>query len=1449
MKTILNSYAVKAASEHPTAIWPMDDDVFFLSLIQNSDRLFTNWTKTNCSAVEQTDPGFIYPETLSAFEEDPYSTLSGNIPSSPVITGAVANGTYIEYTTSAAHGLYVGQTISVTGITPTNFAVNGVTVSATPTATKFRVLTTETGTYVSGGIVRYLVTMEAVSPVLFINSDLDSTKDTFAVNMYLYEDSVYVNSYEFGYKYTDSLLVDHEVISIVDGVGNGNWANFNFSFVLPAGTPTNFKVILRAKVFTGGSAGDYELTMNGFSVGQWSETTSARSLGANIVALPSSTGLVGYGAVADQYGILSNNAYYLVENNKLLAKNDSSPMIFGTDSLTRILPSTGGGPSFIFPGYGMLNETGRHKRQTLEAWIRINPNTVTSRRILGPLESDYGLYVRDNCLTLVIGDNIYSHPVGNWYRPMLVHIIFNTNSVSMLVNGEKVATVGFDRESIVLPDALNELSTGSDWWGVYSYSDIENFDIDCISIYPYVMSEQVAKKRFVWGQGTPSITSINNQYLGTSVYFDYSNSNYSVNAVYPDAYRWDAGYFNNFLASKKFISTPRYSLPEIFINDRDQSEWLSNNRAINLSEYPLGDHPKFFSLRPNHVTRTNLVTNPSFETATTGWTATGAGTTTSRTAGGVFGGYEMRVTNSAGVAGGIQSSNGYRVRVEAGETYTISAYLKKISGPDTVSIDLDVFWYDANTGGTVITSSDGPNTTLTGAWQRVNRTVTAPAGSTYLVLRISNSSAPAGSNVFAVDGVMVEKTDTLTNYFDGSYVDVSEKPISYGWNGTAHLSTSKLTYWNATGNDWTEQAYLYFGSLNILTDPLSAIYGVFEIEASFSTERPLMLFKNAINSDTFSITINGTTVSYKMNSDTLYTQEVYLDQHFAVGINIQALASYYGTKILDFFGSPSYVQMYVGGDGVSTFEGKIYRVGFSNQKNFQDISAYFMSNGITISTDDDILTEHFASYTLMPIERFGRFFLDISVSSQWEEYFPLSYFAKYVSDLEGDTYFDVDMLQINIGYQHKYELSGSNISIANSPLKTFLTFQTIDSGSNAPPDTFSATEQLSQRMVIDARNRTGYEAFDTKFEFIDGTIIYPPNDFPISKTTITVYFDLKQEGIISNPVVIKNMEITSLAMDENAFYDVGTRFGQSVFPYSRNGVYYSSKNVGPFRIYKRNTPYLYLTNDSGIRVIDIAEELDETGVSIPINTNKTTFTKSIDRPDGIGSMQLWVMHKENFSSTPVRMFEINGKTETVEFVVVADSSGQRGMVYARNKNTKTIYENIRFYQNGIRVANPYIQKNEWAALGIEFTEVINIDNYAGSINLLGGTVFNNISYYIASGLGRNENTIGRPWIRVLEDVSIYDSGVDPPNATYFDSVTGNIKWEYWYSGNPEGLRWSNVFLVKQDPTYVVTPEDIYAAFTGTNINIVDDDSGVSIFNDKLLSISNISWSLLSDTPA
>jgi hypothetical protein len=1303
-----NQYATKVYEEHPIALWSLDEDAFYLSLIDDNDRKFTNWTLTACTASNSPT----IPDEPADFPDSIYSSLEKSSGTAGTIT--------------------------------------------------------------------------AISSNTFQLSDIDTEITTFCVNFWLYHQPTYVNWFKFGYQYTHATLGTQTILSDpISPATISSWLNFNQVYEIPDNWTGYIKLIIMVDFDATSTASERTVIMNGLSVGQNSQNTCFVSLGSTREVLPDEIDFVDMeGISADEYGVNFNNGYYLIKGNKLLAKNDVMPIIYGTNNSTNIYPSGTDEPSFIFPGKGMLYENGRNKQYTLEMWVKLDPLTSVAKKIIGPINSNDGIWVKDGFITLVVGNEIGSHCVGEWYRPMLVHFIINSNNVALLINGEEVINMTYDRENIDLPST-------QDWWGVYSYTSFNMFHIDTISIFPYQIAEIVAKKRFVYGQGAPSVQTLDSSFGGTPITIDFSTSEYSANTIYPDIARWDAGYFNNLSATRNYIAVPNYSLPTIYLGSRDIYEWYSDNYIVNTLDYPDVPHPNFVTFRPNI-------------------------------------------------------------------TY-----------------------------------------------------------------------------------------------------DINSDPVS----------------WSTTGTNYTESCYFNFPSLNILTDPVVAVYGIFEIESNISSERTLMSFVNNITGTSFNIVIFEDEVRYIINGEEIHSDIINIGEEALVGLNFSQAGSHFGYAVSQFFASPSSIQLYIGGNGQNTFEGKIYDVGFCNQINYQEIEAeypnneVFMTNGLTDYTNFQLLFNHIASYTLIPEYEYNKFYMDISVSSRWEEYFPLTQFAGYVRDENGDLYYDLDLMQVNVGYtyapiaQWTYEELGNafiyqtyadlnasyntyfdlkmnngtteTVGIPKSSLRSYITFQSIADGANKPLSDFTYTKSIPDNYVIDADLET--YPYDTKFEFVDNTIVYAPKDQNFEDYAMVVHFYIKQRSIIKNPLKIRNLEITSKNFnyvdDQNTGSYVGTKFGTKVYPeiVKTSGLDYKDKN--PYLIYKTNTPYTYTTKKSGIEVVNKylltnPSTSNQYRISIPINkVGSDNFS--------IGAIKFFMLGKISDSDTDVSIMEIKHSDGTLSLILNNTDAGMTFSLYNKGDAlfldggsastqifTETVdagdstdnfdseinitmasssiveaeYEELSgfsFYQNGKYVKNPIINNYEWNHIGIVFPSSLDFSQYTeGAISLLGGFVFNNVSYYLTEGLGIQTDISLRVWENVYQDdiaaavgdgtyvtytttiphplaagQSVKITGSNPSQYNFTGTVYSVIdEYNFKVSSSATGAyvgsgvltyiwsdwsqkKWSDVYAIGRTSSYISTPEDIFNVYAGTNRNVIDDDSGISLTQIETVAINSVSWSVYSGKPA
>ena len=1100
-------------------------------------------------------------------------------------------------------------------------------------------------------------------------SDLNSDYATFSVGGYFFDSTAVLESVEIGYEYTDTTTAQNvRNLNTFETNLNNSWGFVSGTFETP-NENTTMRAVIKATFNGGASTSTTSFYVNGITLGQWSENFNTQSLGISAASITSANIAIATteGVEAEAYGLGSEHGYYLVNDSALVAKNSSIPMVFGASGVTVLTPSATSEPSLVVPGKGFLNEAGRHKEYTVEFWARINSSTTVPKRIFGPIASSDGLYVESGFLTLVIGNQFGSHFVGEWYRPMLVHIRIIRNNATVLINGEEVITINISTDTMILPDILNNSDEEQDWLGFYAYEDVTPIEIDCVAIYSYQVPLPVAKRRWVYGQGVLSPEGINSAYGGTSAFIDYPFADYTANYTYPDFANWNQGSFDNLITSDTYISTPNYQLPNIFIDEEVLQDLYDDNQNIQ-----------------------------------------------------------------------------------------------------------------------------------------------------------------AGSNKF--------------------------------------ITFRPTTSWNSV------HAYYNFPNFNVLNEEVKAVYGVFSHDDVTSINQKLFKIYNKTNGNYFQVVQNNNQLIYSLNhngaSTSLYTYNtISVDQIFAVGINIPDLVSRFGGDVASFFGNRNGLELYVAGDNTAanTFEGNLYSFGFCTALNAEEADGYF-SNGFAAVTSGQNLIDFTASYTLLPTEAYDTYFLDIGVSGYWEDYLPLSYFAQFVENDRGETYYDLDFLQFNIGYPRPSELLEQASTSAftyqqlkddyeypvqrtysqldnylftgwenyqqmigrtekyyeydteDASIRSFVTFQYVELGANAPRGDFT-TRTAREGSIIDIDNFPDWPS--TKFEVVDNTLIYPSKSVDFNQLAVVYHLDFNIRGILRKPIRLRRLELASQSFNNNSFNPIGTRFGVDIFPYKRSGIYYDYKAKNPFSIYKGSTPYLYMTRTSGIQVRGDYDPLINRGLAIPINPNTADDYR-------ISAVQMWLRYDERqFPETPVELFEIEYRSDTIKFYFVADSeTGDRARIYALSLETGQAYSGISYYWNGALVREPVVTRNEWGVLGIGFSNSLNFDLYLGGINLNGPFVFNNVAHYQANNLQQVQSTLTRPWQQVITD-----------GAT-------NFQWEYWLNSST----WEGVLVIGSSELYGVNPSDVYKTYIGTNKIIFDDEEGLTVDADKIKVYTDTVWTIRVGTP-
>ena len=437
----------------------------------------------------------------------------------------------------------------------------------------------------------------AISNEIMDLRDLNTYLKTFSVGGYFYSESSYIAGFEIGYQYEDTTsgqIVTH--LKNYDTIINNSWVFISETFDTP---PDDSKIQLVFKInFIGGSETEDVFLVNGITFGQWSEEFSSTSLGVSPIDLPSEISIAPQKAVvAKCYGLQELDAYYLVSDNMIKAKNLGIPIVYGTSSLTALYPNDTN-PSLIIPGLGFLNESGKFRQYTLETWLRVNSYTNDRKRVIGPIASDDGIYVDGPSIGLKIGSNYKTYYVGEWTRPMLVHLRLGKDTASLVINGQEVISFNYNPALLELPEMLVN-QKDQDWIGFYAHEDVFPIDIDCVAIYPYVVPTAVTKRRFVFGQGVEIPENINTSYSGTSVFIDYAFANYSANYQYPKIGSWKQAFNDNTLIQSRALSVSKNPLPQIKLSSKTQEELFSDCNLIQTS-----DPINFFSFRPNSTWNT-----------------------------------------------------------------------------------------------------------------------------------------------------------------------------------------------------------------------------------------------------------------------------------------------------------------------------------------------------------------------------------------------------------------------------------------------------------------------------------------------------------------------------------------------------------------------------------------------------------------------------------------------------------------------------------------------------------------------------------------------------------------------------------------------------------------------------------------------------------------------------
>lgn len=582
-----NLYAEKLLSEHPLALWSLDGEAEYISLISESSRNLTGWTATNATVTASSDSNAPFPSsyvTKIVGTDTPTYAVNGKTyltcPSTFTSTSAgFTVAFYIKTTTqvylSAGYG--TGTVVNISTMTWSA----GVVTYNTSTSHGFSTgdYVTVSGTFAGGN---------DYDGAGFITK-LSNTSFRFTSGTYPNWGSGTGGTAQNGKTKTQTITPTDYPLN--------TWIPVSFTF---EDALTSKSLLITFEY--GNSSPEYYI--NGLTLGQDSEKFNGESFGQSLISIPATISTsVANGIETKAYNDENYSAYYIGSGNVLYAKTALMPMSYGSVNVMTVYPNaTANQPSFILPGFGFLNEVGRYKELTIEALMRINVNSSTPKRIFGPIASSDGLYVTNEFITLKIGDYIESYYVSELYKPMLFQIQIGDGYANLSIDGDTVISMQIDNSSLSLPAELDGSSKSQDWLGFYAYStSIPSVEVDSIAIYPYKCSETLAKRRFIYAQGVSLPENFNTSYNGKTVLIDYPYSNYINSYNYPrtDA-KWEqASNIDNFnVDGKETLSPNTYNVPDISNSLYSNDLWLNDLYETNVAS---AEANTFINLKPSTV--------------------------------------------------------------------------------------------------------------------------------------------------------------------------------------------------------------------------------------------------------------------------------------------------------------------------------------------------------------------------------------------------------------------------------------------------------------------------------------------------------------------------------------------------------------------------------------------------------------------------------------------------------------------------------------------------------------------------------------------------------------------------------------------------------------------------------------------------------------------------------
>jgi hypothetical protein len=672
----------------------------------------------------------------------------------------------------------------------------------------------------------------------------------------------------------------------------------------------------------------------------------------------------------------------------------------------------------------------------------------------------------------------------------------------------------------------------------------------------------------------------------------------------------------------------------------------------------------------------------------------------------------------------------------------------------------------------------------------------------------NNSSYPStfSWNEALVENLVVDrKTLTLpkytkpTLYFEGSSESTEATLLAELYMANIAATTRPKNFFSFQG-----QGHFLFETLNKLSSKASSLYGTFRRTESTTTEQVLIKIIDEASGDYLKAALLSSQVVYTFysNGATVWTltmaPTISVGEDFICGFSFaQMILNNNVEGLARFLSNSNNLKVFVGGGDTvvnsgkisyeHTFDGHIYSVGFSNQRNYNKIESYFDADSGVIENVDTgaVVTElldHYASYTLIFKIIAEQLIIDIAIDGYWQDYIPLSTLSKYITNESAEREYEIDYVQFNIDYP-------KSIDPSSEMIRSYLSFQTIASGANLVPAT---------KVAVSSNNAVVADSVDwatEMYEVVSGDVIYPPSGVDTQTLALDIHLEFQVDGIFSNPLFIREMQISSKALNA-AENPIDSKFGTSVYPYVVDGAGFDYRAQNPITLGKRKSPYLYLSEDSGIKLT--GADLDGTrGLYFKINKTNASYYK-------ISSMSMVFKYPgQAFPSTETEIFSIQDKFKTISFYVIAtNTSGTRGKVYM--KQGASAFYDATMFLNGKPTSQTEINIGQWNTLGVSFSSILDFENDANlKIKVVDKILINSLSFF---------------------QVSDEESG-----QVVSVSLWNDISSSPWSTYNATYDNWLDVLVTEVPPKiYGISPKDIFEIYSGTHKIIPESENVVQL---------------------